>query len=175
MVAIGLSVLGNAAPFANSIFRHPTLAATIGGLVSIFNGLGRVAIGFIFDKIGSRKTLLLCVSGMFLGILLLTAAAMNNSVVLLVAGYVVGGFFYGSNVACGPGFVGKIYGLRDFAVNFGIFNTGAILASIAGPYILGTLFTRTGSYVIFHIVLLGMCCAGFVANESVRKHCAPKT
>ena len=172
-IAVGLSILGNAAPFANSVFRDPMLAAAIGGLASIFNGLGRVSVGFIFDKIGSRKTLLICTGGMFLGVLLLISAAISNSVILLVTGYAAGGFFYGSNVACAPGFVGKVYGLRDFAVNYGIFNTGPIFSSFVGPYALGILFTWTGSYVITHIMLLGLCCVGFAANVSIKKHYVP--
>jgi OFA family oxalate/formate antiporter-like MFS transporter len=171
--AVGLALLGNAAPFASSISRNATLAASIGGLVSIFNGLGRVAGGFLFDKIGSRKTLTLGVGGTLLGTLLLGLAAIKGSVVLLIVGYVGGGFFYGCNIACSSSFIGKVYGLRNFAMNFSILYTYILFSSFLGPYISGVLFAWKGSYVFSYAVLLGMCCLAMVFNLCVKKHYVP--
>ena len=171
--AVGFTLVGNAAPFAYLISQNAAFAALIGGLVSIFNGLGRVAGGIIFDKIGSRKTFFLGIGGMFLGTLLLIFAAIHNSVLLLTAGYVIGGFFYGNNVAGNSGFIGNVFGLRDYAVNMSIANTSLLFASFVGPYVSGILFTHTGDYVIPYMVLLGMCCVSFVANILIKKQYIP--
>jgi OFA family oxalate/formate antiporter-like MFS transporter len=173
VASIGLAMLGNAAPFAYSIAQDTVVAATIGGLISIFNGLGRVAGGVVFDRIGSRKTLLLGIWGTFLAIVVLIFAAISRSIVVLTAGYMLGGFFYGSNVPCSSGFIDKVYGQRNFAMNLSILNTYVLFASFVGPYSAGLLFAWTGSYVIPYVMLLVMCCVGFVAHCRIKRHYVP--
>jgi MFS family permease len=129
--------------------------------------------GAVFDRLGSRKTISLAVVGMFLGTLMMILAVTSNSIVILTAGYAAGGFFYGGNVAANSGFISRVYGLRDFAVNSSIANTCVIFSSFVGPYAMGILFTRTGHYVIPYMALLGICCAGFAATRLVKKHYAP--
>ena len=172
--AAGLAMMGSAVPFAYSVSRDATFAAAIGGVVYLFNGLGRVIGGAIFDKIGSRKTFLFGVGGISLAVIILILAATSDSVILLTAGYIGGGFFYGYNVVSGASLIGKIYGLRDFAANISISNTYILFSSFLGPYISGVLFTRTGSYVFSYTVLLGMCCVSFLASESIKKHYVPQ-
>jgi MFS family permease len=173
VAAIGLAMLGNAAPFVYSIAQDTMVAATVGGLISLFNGLGRIAGGIVFDRIGSRKMLLIGLWGMFLAIVVLIAAAASGSLAILTVGYILGGFFYGSNVPCNSGFIDKIYGQRDFAMNLGILNTYVLVSSFVGPYTAGILFAWTGSYALPYAVLLVMCCAGFVAHLFIERHYVP--
>ncbi|MDR1379616.1 MAG: MFS transporter [Synergistaceae bacterium] len=173
VASIGLAMLGNAVPFAYSIAQDSVVAATIGGLISIFNGLGRVVGGVVFDRIGSRRTLLIGIWGTALAISVLIFAAVRESIMILTAGYILGGFFYGSNVPCNAGFIDKVYGQRYFAMNLSILNTYVLFSSFVGPYITGLLFAWTGSYVAPYTMLLVMCCVGFVAHLRVKRHYIP--
>ncbi|MDR2137592.1 MAG: MFS transporter [Synergistaceae bacterium] len=171
--AVGLSLLGNAAPFAHSITQDVVVATTVAGLISIFNGIGRIVGGFVFDKIGSRKTLLFAIIGTLLAVGVLVYAAVSGSITSLTAGYVAGGFFYGTSLPCTSGFISKLYGQKNFAVNFSIMNTYVLTASFAGPYISGVLFTWTGSYIVSYTTLFAMCCAGVVATLLIKRHYIP--
>jgi OFA family oxalate/formate antiporter-like MFS transporter len=173
VAAIGLAMVGNAAPFVYSIARNAAVAATVGGLVSIFNGLGRVVGGVVFDKIGSRKTLLIGIWGTLLAIVVLISAAVTGSITILTLGYVLGGFFYGSNVPCNSSFIKKIYGQRNFAINLSILNTYVLFSSFVGPYIAGLLFAWTGSYVVPYLLLFVICCAGLLAHLFIKRHYVP--
>jgi len=170
VTATGLTIVGNAAPFVYSIAKDPATAVNIAGLASIFSGVGRVAGGVVFDKLGSRRTLWIGVAGLAAAAGVLTCAALNGSLALLTAGYVLGGFFYGSNIPCNSGFIHKIYGQENFAVNLGVMNTNLLFASFLGPYVSGVLFARTGSYAVPCAVLLVMCGGAAAATALLRKH-----
>jgi OFA family oxalate/formate antiporter-like MFS transporter len=171
--AVGLAMLGNAAPFALSIADNPVTATVIAGLISILNGLGRVAGGFIFDRTGSRFTILMSLSGMFLASGVLILAALSGSVAFLTLGYILGGFFYGTNIPCSSGFISRVYGPRNFAANFSILNTYVLFSSFVGPYAFGVVFTLTGSYTASCVALLIMVCASFAATALIKRHYIP--
>jgi OFA family oxalate/formate antiporter-like MFS transporter len=173
VAAIGLAMVGNAAPFAYSVSHDPVAAASIGGLVSMFSGVGRIAGGVVFDRVGSRKALWLGVGSVTLSIGVLTCAAVSNSLAVLTAGYAMGGFFYGANVPCNSGYTNKIYGQENFAVNLGVLNTNVIFSSFLGPYVAGVLFTHTGSYVAPYVMLLAMCGGAVAATALIRRHYTP--
>jgi MFS family permease len=103
----------------------------------------------------------------------LISAAVSGSITILTAGYVLGGFFYGSNVPCNSVFIKKIYGQRNFAINLSILNTYVLFSSFVGPYIAGLLFTWTGSYTVPYAVLFVICCAGFLTHLFIKRHYVP--
>ncbi|MDR2529027.1 MAG: MFS transporter [Synergistaceae bacterium] len=174
VAAIGLAMIGNAAPFVYSVSNDPVAAASIGGLPSVFSGVGRIAGGVAFDKIGSRKALWLGIGGVTLSMSILTWAAVSGSLAALTAGYVMGGFFYGANVPCNAGYTNKIYGQKNFAVNLGILNTNVVFSSFLGPYVAGVLFTRTGAYAAPCVMSLAMCGGGVAATALLRRHYVPE-
>ena len=171
--AVGLAMVGHAVPFAHSIASNAVTAATIGGLITIFNGLGRITGGNIFDRLGSRGALWIGLAGMALALIILIYAASRSSLAALTAGYVLGGFFYGYNIPCHASFIGQVYGQRNFSANFSILNTYILISSFIGPYAVGLMFARSGSYAASYTLLLALAGLALAANTLIKRHYIP--
>ena len=122
LAAVGNTVISFARDLALSVGAAEGLATTLVGVLSVCNGLGRIATGAIFDKLGRRRTMLLAnaVSIAAAGVTLLSVFA--GSVPLCVVGLCVTGFSYGSCPTISSAFTSAFYGSRNFSINFSIMN-----------------------------------------------------
>jgi OFA family oxalate/formate antiporter-like MFS transporter len=161
--AMGLALIGHAAPFASDLKATASLAAMGVGIISICNGLGRVTLGAICDRIGLKKTMTIINTTYIIAIVILIAAAMSKSLTLLLLGFMFTGFSYGGVPTMNTVFATTFYGRKYFPQNLGLVNTTLIGAALLGPYVAGTLHTASGSYLstlyamgIFAIVALGV-------------------
>lgn len=68
--------------------------ATVVGLISIFNGIGRVIFGGLFDKKGYRFTMILDMIIFIVAALILVLALVSGNFAFIVIGFVVGGLAY---------------------------------------------------------------------------------
>lgn len=161
--ALGLAMIGHAAPFAKDLNTTAELAAFGVGMISVCNGLGRVTLGAICDKIGLKKTMIIINTTYIIAFVFLVAALMNQSTTFLLVGFAFIGLSYGGVPTMNTVFVNSFYGKKYFPQNLGLVNTSLIGAAILGPYVAGTLHTASGSYLstmyamgIFAIVALGV-------------------
>ena len=83
--AMGLALIGHAAPFAIDLNGKEWVALVV-GLFSVCNGLGRVSLGAICDRIGLKKTMTIINTTYLTAIALLIAAAVSKSIPLLLVG-----------------------------------------------------------------------------------------
>ncbi len=141
---------------------------TIVGLISIFNGIGRVVCGGLYDKIGRGKTMIL-ISGILLSAsLVLIFSIVSSSFTFLVAGFVVMGLGYGGLTPTNAAFVGDFYGRKNYSVNFSIITMNLLPASF-GSAIAGKLYDVSGSYLTTIIFILLIVSVGSMSNFLVRK------
>ena len=133
--------------------------ATVVGLISVMNGVGRVILGSLYDKIG-RSRLMQIVNAIFIvaGIILIMALK-TNSFALITLGFIVGGFGYGGVTPTNSAFVSDYYGMKFYPMNFSIINTNLIFASF-GSTIAGALYDATQSFsntCLLIVVLAAVC------------------
>lgn len=168
LAAVGNTVISFARDLAISVGAQATLATTLVGVLSVCNGLGRIATGAVFDKIGRRKTMLLAnvVAIAAAGVTLLSV--LIGSVPLCVAGLCVTGFSYGSCPTISSAFVSAFYGSRHFPMNFSIMNFNLMGASLLAT-VSSMLLTSAGSYVAPFALLLVLSVVALVLNFSVKK------
>ena len=145
--AAGLALISQASGVAREIGTDVSAGtiATVVGLISICNGVGRVILGALFDKAGRSKTMQ-TVNVLFLltcGVLILSLSL--KSFPILVAGFILGGFSYGGVTPTNSAFVSSYYGLKHFPLNFSIINTNLIIASF-GSTIAGALYDASRSF-----------------------------
>ena len=148
----GLMLIGHAGPIIQGLGASPELAALFIGVVSIFNGLGRLSTGIACDRLGYKRAMAIVSVGILAVGLFLIAGLAAGSVALAAAAFVLAGFSYGGVFPINSFFVGKFYGLRYHALNFGIVNLCMMTGSV-GPYIAGFLQTSTGSYFSSAIII----------------------
>ena len=65
LAAVGNTVISFARDLSISVGAEAGLATTLVGVLSVCNGLGRIATGAVFDKLGRRKTMLLANAALF--------------------------------------------------------------------------------------------------------------
>ena len=167
--ALGLSMIGHAAPFAKDLNATAELAAFAVGLISICNGLGRVTLGAICDRIGLKKTMVIINTTYIIAFVLLVSALMYQSTNLLLAGFAFIGFSYGGVPTMNTVFANSFYGKKYFPQNLGLVNTSLIGAAILGPYVAGSLHTASGSYLTTLYAMGAFAIAALGVNILIKK------
>lgn len=168
LAAVGNTVISFARDLSISVGAEAEIATTLVGVLSVCNGLGRIATGAIFDKLGRRRTMLLAnvVAIAAAGVTLLSV--LIGSVPLCVIGLCVTGFSYGSCPTISSAFVSAFYGSRHFSMNFSIMNFNLMGASLLAT-VSTMLLTSVGSYVAPFVLLLVLSAVALVLNLSVKK------
>lgn len=166
--AMGLALIGHAAPFAIDL-NGKEWGALVVGLFSVCNGLGRVSLGAICDKIGLKKTMTIINTTYLTAIALLIAAAVSKSIPLLLVGFMITGLSYGGVPTMNTVFANSFYGKKYFPQNLGLVNTSLIGAAILGPYVAGTLRTASGSYLSTLYAMAILAIIAFVVNFLIKR------
>lgn len=136
----GLLVINSAA----NIAAYFGLAASLGLVISLFNGSGRPIVGWLVDKLGQFKAMLI------MNLMLVAAAAMliisdhSGVSALMFVGMILVGITYGGGSTIATKVISELYGPRYFGVNHSISNFCVVAASFVGPYLSGMLQDSSG-------------------------------
>lgn len=151
--AAGLAIINSSAPYAQLfVGENLTLAASIAGIVSIANGVGRVIFGGMFDKIGYRLTMLIDCVVFVVASLVLMASFATKSMPVLVIAFILIGLAYGGVTPTNSAFIAYFFGRENYAVNFPIVNLNLIFASFLGPMVGNGGYMMTfGAIIVFAI------------------------
>lgn len=154
ITALGLAVVSNASPLAQTMVPDVGRAAFIAGLVSIFNGVGRLCSGFILDFLGSKKTLRIysCI-GLAAGIVMLFAI-MQQSITLLTVGFVLVGLAFGGGSPSMSAYTSRVYGLKYYSNNFSVMNLCMLVGSFIGSFLMGVVQNHSGYQMITVFLIL---------------------
>ncbi len=168
ITAVGNCVISFARDLMLSVDAAPSLATTLVGVLSVFNGVGRILTGILFDKAGRKTTM---ISANILTIIaagITLTAVMTSSLPLCIVGLCLTGISYGSCPTVTSAFTMAFYGKKSFATNYSIMNFNLIFASFFATFS-STLLTNTGSYVAPFIMLLILSVLALGLNFSIRK------
>ena len=155
---------------ASSIAVHYGLAAVVGLVVSVFNGLGRLAVGSCMDRLGWKRTMYLanCVL-LASGIVLLLGDRAGSGAVVL-AGMLLMGVCYGGGITISAALIRQLYGSRNYASNFAVCNLCTIPAAIIGPMISAALQDMSGGgYFSTFVMVIIMGAVTLALNFGIRK------
>ena len=135
--ASGLALISQASGIVNEIAKNidASSVATIVGLISICNGLGRVIYGGMFDKFGRSKTMITVVVVFLVSSILLVLAFNTKSLIILIVGFILCGASYGGVTSVNSAFINLFYGATNYPVNFSIVNLNLIIASFGSTSI----------------------------------------
>lgn len=166
--AVGSTVISFAKDLALSVGAKAAMATTLVGVLSVCNGLGRIAIGAIFDRFGRKKTMLLANALTILAAGVTLLAVLSKSLPLCVAGLCLTGFSYGSSPTISSAFTSAFYGAKHFPLNFSVMNFNLIFASFAATAASG-LLESSGGYAAPFILLLALSVVSLVLDLCIRK------
>ena len=142
--------------------------ATVVGLISVLNGIGRITFGALYDRIGYRKTMILDMSLFLITEMILLFAISRGHFLLLVCAFVAGGFAYGGVMPMNTAIVDEFFGRKYYTMNFSIISTNLLFASFASTAA-GSLYDKSQSYVTTVFMMLIMSVIGIVVFFGIRK------
>lgn len=169
----GMMIISQASAVAQNLAGMTALAAsTAVSVLALFNALGRIAAGYLSDKLGRINTLTAAcfLSIIGLGCLYITG---EGSIATFYIGISIVGICFGSFMGIYPGFTADQFGPKNNSVNYGIMFIGFALAGYFGPTIMRNTFAADGSYqrafliaIMFNVVSIALC---FIFRFVVKK------
>ena len=133
------------------------------GLIGIGSLVGRFAIGWLADRMGRIKTLMLMQGLMGLSYLV-WAGAQDPWVFAVFALWF--GLSYGSIVSLLPAICMDLFGGRAVSAIIGTLYTGAALGNLLGPVLAGQVFDMTQSYAL--VIWITLCISGLATYSCWR-------
>lgn len=140
-----MSIMVHIVPHAMDMGISPTLSATILSTIGGASIVGRFFIGNAIDRIGNRRSMLLC---FVLLILMLLWLQLSNEPWMFYLFAVIYGFAHGGLFTVISPVVAEYFGIRSHGLLFGVAAFAGTVGGFIGPIFGGSLFDRTGNYGI---------------------------
>ncbi len=167
--SVGLTAIAEASPLLKSSAAQSTLftAGTALGVMSIFNGLGRLGWGSVSDRYGRK----IAVMGMCAGSIIACMVFLRNidSFNSLLIGLCIAAFSYGGYLALMPSFTADYFGPKHVGANYGIiFSAWGVCGFVVPGYFAGIMDRAKESgqmaagYQEVYTTLAGIALAGAV-------------
>jgi OFA family oxalate/formate antiporter-like MFS transporter len=156
-VSAGIMIISQASPMAQQLVGlTPVTAAGIVGVISIFNGLGRIFWAAVSDYIGRARVyflLYLVQVGVFFALPRLHTATLFTGAVALV------GFCYGGGFGTMPSFTADFFGAKYMGGIYGWILLAWGAAAIPSPILIARVRQTTGMYqpAILTIAAVMLC------------------
>jgi OFA family oxalate/formate antiporter-like MFS transporter len=166
--AVGNTVISFARDLSLSVGASASLATTLVGVLSVCNGLGRIVVGALFDKLGRKKTMLLANVVAIVAAAVTLASVYAGSVPLCVVGLCATGFSYGAGPTISSALTSAFYGTKYFPVNFSVMNFNLMAASFVATAA-SKLMTATGGYAAPFILLLVLAVCSLLLDLSIKR------
>ncbi len=164
----GLMIIGHVVPLAMETgLSNPTAVAAM-AVFSLCNGLGRLAVGLLWDTVGRNRTMIVAAMCMLVGQLILGILVAHLGFPALIAAIVLIAVAYGGAIPISSSLISANFGPKNFGVNYGLSTTPLLIAAILGPYLGGYIRTETGGYDAAIAVSAALAVLGIVMGIIVR-------
>lgn len=158
----GLMIISQAAPLAQELGgMNSAAAAGAVGLLSIFNGLGRLFWGAVSDKLGRLNSLAMLFALYTVSLGLILPAAHTPALVLV--GLALVAVSFGGYFTLMPSLTADWFGTKYLGVNYGWVFTAYGTAAILGPVIIARVKEMSGGYLLALQVFAVMALVGLLA------------
>lgn len=165
-ITCGIAVISVASPLSQEIAGlTPMAAATMVGLMGLFNGLGRIGWASFSDKIGRPLTYTVFFLIQIVAFLLLPRTSNPlafQAIVFLIL------TCYGGGFASVPAYIGDIFGTKSLSAIHGKILTAWAAAGLVGPQLAAYIRETTGSYSQTLNIFAGLFVVALVASLLIR-------
>ena len=155
LLTIIVHIVPHATDLGLSPARSAAVLATIGGV----SMLGRIVMGTWNDRIGGKRSLIICFI-LLLGSLLWLQVAVEAWMLFLFA--VVYGLAHGGFFTVMSPMVAELFGTGSHGLLFGLVLAGGTIGGAMGPLLAGRAFDLTGSYRMVFWALTALVVMGFI-------------
>jgi OFA family oxalate/formate antiporter-like MFS transporter len=149
-ISCGIGIIYTASPLAQeSIGLTPAQAAGVVGLMSVFNGLGRLGWASFSDYLGRANTYTLFFAIQIVAFWFLPS--ITSIILFQVVLYLIL-TCYGGGFSTLPAFIGDLFGTKELGAIHGYVLSAWAMAGVFGPQMVARLYQATGSYVtVLHV------------------------
>jgi len=153
-VTCGIAIISVASPMAQQIAgMTPLAAASMVGIMGLFNGFGRIGWATVSDYIGRPNvyTTFFCIQVVaFLLLPSLSVAILFEIFVFAIVSCYGGGF---SSV---PAYIGDLFGTKELGAIHGYILTAWAAAGVVGPLLLSAIYDATNNYNLTMYIFGGL-------------------
>jgi len=152
-------------PHARDLGLPPTTAAGVLSTIGGVSMLGRIIIGTLNDRIGGKRSLIICFIILVCGLVWLQ---LSNASWMLFVFAIIYGFAHGGLFTVMSPTVAELFGTGSHGLLFGIVLFSGTLGGAIGPLMAGSIFDLTGSYRLVFIILTAMALVGIILITTLR-------
>ena len=154
-----LTMIVHIVPYATDQGLSATAAAGVLATIGGVSMLGRAAMGVTNDRIGGKRSLIICFIILLGGLIWLQVAREAWMLFLFapIYGFAHGGFF----TVISPT-VAELFGTDSHGLLFGVVLASGTVGGAIGQWLAGSTFDVTGSYQLVFLILTGLAVAGLI-------------
>ncbi|MDR0916312.1 MAG: MFS transporter [Oscillospiraceae bacterium] len=168
IAAVGSAALALAPNLLVDLSLTKENAVLVFTIISVFNALGRLISGALFDRVGARKTQYFIAAFAFAAPLIVVLSVLTKSVPLGIVGLALCIFAYGFCPTISSVFASGFYGTKNFSLNFSILNLILIPAPFAAT-LAASIRQSTNGFLVPFIILTACTLVAGVINLSIKK------
>lgn len=168
-VTIGIALIGQAAAMAVDVAGYTVIgAATVVGVLAVFNGGGRIVWAWASDKIGRMPAFALMLG--LAGVALLILPHAGNVVLWFVLAAIIY-LCYGGGFGTMPATAGDYFGVKHAGAIYGLMLVAWSFGGVVGPLLASWLVGPEGNYVLAYTVLgiVGVAAVGLTVITKLPK------
>lgn len=154
-ITCGIAILSVASPMAQEITGMSAItAATMVGIMGLFNGVGRLGWATFSDYLGRPNV--------FTAFFIIQTTAfiilpfVGSVIVFMILIYAIM-TCYGGGFSTIPAYIGDMFGTKELGAIHGYMLTAWAMAGVAGPLLLSTIYDKTGSYNLTMTTFAVLC------------------
>ena len=140
------------------------VAATITSCCMGALAVGKMLLGQIFDKMGTRSAIVIACGCIMLGLFGLVAVKFAPAILLVVVGSGLGCAF---GTVAYPILTTSMFGSKDYSNIYGIISVMTSLGQAISPFMVNTVYDMKGSYSPAYIICIAIAAVSCVVFLSV--------
>ncbi|RSK27373.1 MFS transporter [Bacillus sp. HMF5848] len=161
-ISSGIMLISVASPMAqDKVGMSVVAAASMVGLMGLFNGFGRIAWASFSDYIGRSNVFVIFFSVQL--VLFLLLPSISNVLLFQIVIFVIL-TIYGGGFSSLPAFIGDLFGTKQLGAIHGYLLTAWSCAGVFGPMLVATIKDATKSYNATFYIFAGLLLVAFATS-----------
>lgn len=166
-ITCGIAIIAAASPMMQEKLSYtPMQAATVVGLIGVFNGFGRIIWSGLSDYLGRPNTYIIFFIFQILAFYFLPQITIEVVFLIILFTVIT---MYGGGFATLPAFLGDLFGTKQLGAIHGMVLAGWGLAGVIGPTIYDVVKTSTDSLDITLKVFSGLFVVAFIVSLLMKR------
>jgi len=167
-ISVGIMLISVASPMAQEKVGMTTIAAaSMVGIMGLFNGGGRILWASASDYIGRARVYTIFFSIQLVAFLVLPN--ITNVIIFQLLIFAVISI-YGGGFAALPAFIGDLFGTKELGAIHGLLLTSWSMAGVVGPMVVSYVRATTNSYNLTFYIFAALLAVAFATSIYMAKN-----